>query len=519
MATQSQDCEDDGTVLVVGGGVAGLTLGIELARLNQKVTIIESNAQLGGKASSRDINGRCEDHGFHIFPPWYRNTWRLIDEAGCRNKFKDNTAYYQLRMGEFPRFRILRSFTVRNIWQNLFNGAVPANLALLANFAMLDVIVRFRRSEKLRDVTLTEFLSARFYNVSGLANDIGDLLQAAHAITADEADASILSGVAGAMLGIPAPIAIAATTDLDTALVAPLVNRFKSLGGRVITSTVATQLLSRSNNIIGIACERPDGDPCNLYADTVVLAVPPDQLNQLTEDSNDLESETLSNAGLLPMRRLSALHFSLLSGTPGIPNEHVRLVSSELCLTFIDVAAFQEKAPPSVLNAVIGNPSLIEDADEDEIVDRVLKELDMYGIRIERADIGDVVLQLHDDAKIFAPIVGTWRNRPTARTDVSGLYVTGDYCRTWVVLPTIEAAVVSGLQTAEAIRSDIGLQAPPIAPLGPIEPNRSGMRVLWCLALPIAQLVSFGTNLYRRVMGPQLGSMSARRTKGGPKSG
>ncbi len=76
-------------VLVIGGGVAGLTAAHELVRRGYTVTILEPHVLIGGKAKSitkagSGIAGRKElpgEHGFRIFPGFYRHlieTMKLI---------------------------------------------------------------------------------------------------------------------------------------------------------------------------------------------------------------------------------------------------------------------------------------------------------------------------------------------------------------------------------------------------------------------------------------------------------
>lgn len=67
------------TVVIVGGGVAGLSAAHELIRRGFDVHIYERRAFLGGKAASYRLDegaGPPGEHGFRFFPSWYRH---LID--------------------------------------------------------------------------------------------------------------------------------------------------------------------------------------------------------------------------------------------------------------------------------------------------------------------------------------------------------------------------------------------------------------------------------------------------------
>ena len=70
-----------GTVAVLGGGVAGLSAAHELAERGFTVTVHESAARFGGKARSYGVpgsgtGGRHDlpaEHGFRFFPGFYRH--------------------------------------------------------------------------------------------------------------------------------------------------------------------------------------------------------------------------------------------------------------------------------------------------------------------------------------------------------------------------------------------------------------------------------------------------------------
>jgi hypothetical protein len=68
-------------------------------------------------------------------------------------------------------------------------------------------------------------------------------------------------------------------------------------------------------------------------------------------------------------------------------------------------------------------------------------------------DLRKTAIQTNNGADLFANIVGSWDYRPETTTNVENLYMAGTYVRNFADVSTIEGAVASGLNAAEAIRS------------------------------------------------------------------
>ncbi|HNK04679.1 MAG TPA: FAD-dependent oxidoreductase, partial [Accumulibacter sp.] len=51
---------------IIGGGWAGLSAAVELAKAGVRVTVFEAAKQLGGRARSVEVQGQQLDNGQHI---------------------------------------------------------------------------------------------------------------------------------------------------------------------------------------------------------------------------------------------------------------------------------------------------------------------------------------------------------------------------------------------------------------------------------------------------------------------
>ncbi|MGB3905512.1 MAG: FAD-dependent oxidoreductase, partial [Anaerolineae bacterium] len=73
---------------VIGGGVAGLTAGYELAKKGHQIVLFEGQPYLGGQASTFEIEGtRLERYYHHIFTG-DEDMMRLIGELGLTDRMQ-----------------------------------------------------------------------------------------------------------------------------------------------------------------------------------------------------------------------------------------------------------------------------------------------------------------------------------------------------------------------------------------------------------------------------------------------
>lgn len=123
-------------VAILGGGVAGLTTALMLARRGYHVTVFEKNEFLGGKlgSSERDIGCGHQawvSHGFHAFFPHYHNLNRVLDSLGIRAHFRTIADYKILaRDGSELGFVGVEKTPVLNLFSLLKKGMFTLGEAL-----------------------------------------------------------------------------------------------------------------------------------------------------------------------------------------------------------------------------------------------------------------------------------------------------------------------------------------------------------------------------------------------------
>ena len=153
------------TVLVIGGGLAGMTVVRELALRKCKVTILERTGRLGGKAGSDSKNGRLWEHGYHVFPAWYPNIRAILARIGVR--LIDFDRYHFLLRGAYPRKVTVRGpSSLSALWHNTFHGLLPWYHTVLYNYSVLDMISRPLSEKSFLDrVSQVGLLRGKWYEI------------------------------------------------------------------------------------------------------------------------------------------------------------------------------------------------------------------------------------------------------------------------------------------------------------------------------------------------------------------
>jgi hypothetical protein len=109
--------------------------------------------------------------------------------------------------------------------------------------------------------------------------------------------------------------------------------------------------------------------------------------------------------------------------------------------------------------------------------DMLLKEIAEY-LPIAPEDIESWDLNPNINVPLFINTIGAWPNRPRPKTQISNLYLAGDFIKNHIDLACMEGAVSAALEAAGQILRDHGQTgSPPVVTVPPVWP-----RVLLVLA-------------------------------------
>ena len=90
------------SILIIGGGLAGLSAALELAERGYQVTLREAGDVLGGRLATRDISNAAGDfrveHGLHMWFDNYHQFKDIRQRLGINNFFKPhNETHFTFR--------------------------------------------------------------------------------------------------------------------------------------------------------------------------------------------------------------------------------------------------------------------------------------------------------------------------------------------------------------------------------------------------------------------------------------
>jgi squalene-associated FAD-dependent desaturase len=446
------------SVIVIGGGLAGLSSAVALAEAGFRVRLLEKRPHLGGRAASYVLpGGEHVDNCQHV-------------TMGCCTNLED--FYRRVDAGKKIKFFSRLQFAVPGGQRGTMAASMlPAPLHMAPSFALfpfLDwkdkraiarALLKIARSGGhtqglmqdgdgptmlawLREHHQTDRAIRRFWEVilvSALDEDL-DRIDARYGI--DVFWKAFLSTRGGYRVGIPCvPLG-----ELYDGCKEAIVRR----GGEVTLRAGVRGFCVSGQRADGVA--RDDGSVET--ADYYLSAVPQDVLPELLPAEIMEREPVFSNLRNLRTSPITGVHLWF-----------DRTVMSEPFLTLLDsttqwvfnktkLYGGSSESGEQYLQLVISASYGLTQRSRQEIIDLCLRELRevLPAIRDARLLKGTVVKEI---SATFSPAPGSDRWRPAQKSPLEGLFLAGDWTATgWP--STMEGAVRSGYLAAEAILSDAG---------------------------------------------------------------
>lgn len=437
--------EQENTILVVGGGWAGLTCAVELVRLGYTVTVLESARQLGGRARRVAFDDHTVDNGQHVFIGAYHHTLALLESLNLplqqslhRQALElwlqqPDRHTFQLRLPNLLAplnllFGLLRSkgFTFKDRWYALGFGMRLFSNALFSDEAM----------------TVSELLSQQKQTPNTIRALWEPICLASLNTPIEEASAQIFIRVLhdsfcrfyrDADMIIP-------TIDLGQLLPDPAFDFIEQRGSFVHLNQRVTDLLIEQRHVCGLKT-----DDKKYQARHVVLAIPPHACQPLLNPHPALHdiAYNMSGFGYYPICTI------YLQYPDNVQTDRpLQGLLGTLSQWIIDRRITGQAG---LIAVVISGPGKHMQLDNDQLAAQIQTELK---ICFPHWPDAKSVMVIREKRATFSSRAGVNALRPANRTPVHGLWLAGDYTNTGYPA-TIESAVISGQQAARAIHQEV----------------------------------------------------------------
>lgn len=463
-------------VVVVGGGVAGLTAATALAERGVRVTLVEREQTLGGRVRSWPIgrpgnktapdagDGASMSRGFHAFFRQYYNLRSLLRRGDPGLERLMPIEDYPLRLADGPTDSFaaiprtpplsIAAFVVRSpsfpvtalrhvdvgAALGLLDVSFPQTYSEYDGVSAADVLDRLHFPDQARHLALEVFARSFFADPTDFSG--GELVAMFHTYFTGSAE--------GLLFDVP-------TASYDESLWAPLGRYLYGLGVETLTGR-SVGLLTEADD--GVRVTLDDGH--EIEADAVVLATDRVTLQRLVADADWLGKsdwrERLAAQRIAPpfivwrlwLDRPPARGTPPFLGTSGYgPLDNVSFVEQ--------MEAGASHWAESTGGSVVELHAYAAPADFDESAMRAELLRQLHRIHPELAGAGVV----HEEWLVAqdCPLAGTdpWADRPGVVTSDPRVVLAGDGIRCEHPVALMERAATTGWQAANALLTDRGL--------------------------------------------------------------
>jgi squalene-associated FAD-dependent desaturase len=449
------------SVIVIGGGLAGLAAGVALADSGRRVRLFEQRPFLGGRATSYVLpDGEHVDNCQHVTLGCCTNLEDFYRRVSSINKIKffDRLLFLdpQGRRGEIRAGALPAPFHFTGSFASFAPLTLLDKLSIAR--AMLDILRHQGETPDLREaggISMLEWLRRRGQTNGAINRFWRVVLVSALDEELDRTDArfgvdvfwkAFLASSTGYRMGVPAvPL-----SNLYDGCKAEIERR----GGEVLLRAPVRGLKIENGRLAGVRFDENREESADAY----IFAIPHASLAELLPESVKQSDPSLAHLDKINTSPITGVHFWF--DRPVMKEPFLTLLDTTTQWIFNKTALYSDSPGDSNAAGKPGNTGqylqLVISASYDllqksrqEIIDLCLAEVQHALPKAREAQLLKATV-IKEAAATFSPEPGVDRWRPAQATAIPGLFLAGDWTQTgWPA--TMEGAVRSGYLAAEAL--------------------------------------------------------------------
>ncbi len=434
-------------VLVIGGGLAGLSCAFELAERGRDVLLVEARDVVGGRTASWKEAGMPVESGLHRFLGYFVALPRLmrrcgvdVDQAVC---WEDEVEIRLPDGGARGIFGLSSRRPVKTVFGMLANNDVlsPLDKASLVPFFVAGLRDYVRQPEALDRYSVEGYARRHRVRPRAVHNLLLPLTAGTFFLPPDRFSAFYFFGLLAP--GIPRLHRMrlgAFMGGMTEVMTGPMAAAIEGRGGEVRTGVEVQELMVEGGRVVGArTAEEP------IRAGQVVVATslaPAQHLLREPFGAHPWFGPVLD----LPTTPSATVQLEL--DAPSMDVDRTTFGPGTVLACFAEQCRTTFRHAPGRLSVILSPPERFLDMDPERLVQVVCADAERLGLAVSGHVTDQRVVAFSHDFNSLEP--GHMTKRPTQVTPVPGLTLAGDYTRQRFIA-TMEGAVVSGQKAAEAV--------------------------------------------------------------------
>jgi 15-cis-phytoene desaturase len=436
-------------VIIVGGGLAGLSCGLELTLKGKKVLLLEAEGVVGGRTSSYSLNGMDVESGFHRYLGYYTHLPNLLSKAEV--ELSDIFMWEEkihvkvneqkpLVLGIAPLLGMVK--TVKGVIGNQSYLSLKDKLSLL--FFFMNGFKDYLTSpDKLDRFNIKEYATKHGLTDRAFHRIIIPLSSGIFFLPPDKYSAYVFFGLLAPAIPKFYKMRIGAYLGgMTDVMCQPIADHIVKHGGIVKTNSKVQTLVFEDHKVKGVILDHGE----KYEADYTVVATTLYSAKQLLKPH--FENEDWFQP-MLQLPLMPAVSFQIEMTEPALPMD-ITTFGPYTCLTsFAEQSRTTFQKSKGRLSIILSPPEKFLHLEPEETLEIVLQDAKKIGMDLKNKIIDYRQVNHVYDFHSLKP--GFQKLRPTEQTPIKGLILAGDYTKQ-PYFATMEGATLSGKKAAELVK-------------------------------------------------------------------